>query len=692
MKKILYATFLLLCGISAAQAQIYSYTNDTAGNYSSIAANTTALKLIRYNGATRPGSPCGTGFSSNNLTNTTTYSTSLGAVEASVSAASGYLINATSFSVGMRRSGTGPANVRMAYSTDGGTTWIDKGSDDAPNNAGCGSTTVSSWITAVPSAATLKFRLYGFNASSTSGTWQILNLTIDGTVNTTDSIFTGAASFGPFCEGVNDSINVPFTTSGSGFTGLFQVQLSDASGVFPNDATSNIISAGSAISPVPAVIPSTTPWANGYRVRVVNQSPTYYTSGDNGSNIVINQSVTPSFSVLPLAGTSTCAGQSLGFTTASVLNGGSSPVITWYINDSATTVTGSLITYTALHDGDTVSAVLVSNAQCAVPTTVSSNKTTVTIYPTAATALYDTLCPGASLSFGGHTVSTSGVYRDTLQTVHSCDSVLTLHLYVKTLRTSTQSVAICQGDSFVWNGTTYHSAATVHDTISCDSISTLALTYKTVQRTPLTAAICAGGSYVWHGTTYTTQGSYSDTVRCDSIVTLTLTVNQNPTVAYNPADTIICSNTATTVTLSGGSPTSGVFSGSFVTAGILHVAQGIDTAIYISYTYSDANQCSGADSAHFFLHICEGISETSLNSNITIYPNPTENKLHIDASDLSGTSTVTLTDMLGHVVFTSTASGPVIHQDLDLSGYEKGLYLLTIRDGAGTGTKQVVKY
>ena len=97
-------------------------------------------------------------------------------------------------------------------------------------------------------------------------------------------------------------------------------------------------------------------------------------------------------------------------------------------------------------------------------------------------------------------------------------------------------------------------------------------------------------------------------------------------------------------------------------------------------------------SVEYNLTNCLGISETSLNSNITIYPNPTENKLHIDASDLSGTSMVTLTDMLGHMVFTSTASGPVIHQDLDLSGYEKGVYLLTIRDAAGTGTKQVVKY
>lgn len=693
MKRTLYTLILSVIYLTAAQAQIYSYTNSTTGAYNAVATNATGLGLARYQGATAPGSPCGTGFSSTNFSSTATYNTTVAAIEADVTAAAGYMLSVTGFSAGLRRSGTGPASARLAYSTDGGTTWIDKGSNDAPNNASCGSTTTATWTTAftVPSTSTLKFRIYAFNASGTSGTMQILNLDINGTVITTDSIFTTATTFGPFCAGVPDTISLPFTQSGGGFTDSFQVQLSDASGIFPNDATSNIISTGSTTSPVQAIIPSTTAWGNGYRVRVVNASPTFYSSGDNGSNIVLNQSVTPSFSILALSSTSICSGSSLGFTSASVTNGGTSPLITWYLNGANTGTTGTLYSSSTFQNNDSVYATLVSNAACAVPTTVSSTKIGVTVYPTVATTIYDTACPGGSMSFGGRTVSSSGVYYDTLSTVHSCDSIITLHFSVKTLHSTNIPVAICQGDSFTWQGHTYHTATTVSDTLRCDSIVTLTLTYKTVSRVNVPAAICTGGSYTWHGISYNAAGSYSDTVRCDSIVTLVLTVHSLPAVTWTPADTVICSNLQPITLLTGGSPSGGLYSGSYVSSDTFYDAL-LNTRVWIKYTYSDNNQCSNSDSVLFSAFVCGGIAGIDLSSTISIYPNPTDNKIHIDAASLRGESTITLTDMMGKVIFTQTSSAASLHQDLDLSGYEKGIYLLSLRDSSGMGTKQVMKY
>ena len=170
--------------VNGSNAQILSYTSSTTGALSSVAANATGTALARVNGVATTGTPCGTGFSSASFTSTTTYSSTLGAIQVTCTPNTGYTLNVTGFSAGLRRSSTGPADVRFAYSTNGGTTWINQGSNQSPDNAACGTTTTGTWTTSftVAAPAVLMFRVYGFDASSTSGTFQILNLTINGTV------------------------------------------------------------------------------------------------------------------------------------------------------------------------------------------------------------------------------------------------------------------------------------------------------------------------------------------------------------------------------------------------------------------------------------------------------------------------------------------------------------------------------
>ncbi len=115
------------------------------------------------------------------------YSTSLPAVETSITPDPGFTLHVTRFAVELRRSGSGPANVRLAYSTDGGTTWTDQGFDHAPSNTSCGTTTAVAWTSTVTVTAPtqIKFRVFGFAASCTSGSLQIMNLTINGYVSST---------------------------------------------------------------------------------------------------------------------------------------------------------------------------------------------------------------------------------------------------------------------------------------------------------------------------------------------------------------------------------------------------------------------------------------------------------------------------------------------------------------------------
>ncbi len=194
-------TLLILSAIFSllqlrSSAQILTSTTNTAGTLNSVAANAMGTNLARVNGATAPSSPCSTGFSSTSFTSTTTYAATLGAVEVTATPNTGYALNVTSFSASLRCSSTGPASVRFAYSVNGGASWTDNGADLSNPGVSCGSGPVITWTTAVyVSSGTLSFRIYGYNATSTTGTEQILNLTINGTVDVIS--ITGCGVPGP---------------------------------------------------------------------------------------------------------------------------------------------------------------------------------------------------------------------------------------------------------------------------------------------------------------------------------------------------------------------------------------------------------------------------------------------------------------------------------------------------------------
>jgi len=206
MRKHLHALFFMLfcCAIGGYAQTIYSYTSDVGGAPAFVITGLTASNLAKIGGGTN--TPCGSGFSGFTVPTTyTSYSTSDPAINVDITPANGYVMTATSVTVGIRRSGTGPNNCRLAYSVDGGTTWIDKGTDDFPNNSGCGSMTTASWTFPCAGGVKvgypnyLKFRLFYFNSSNSSGTTQVMNLTLNGSVTNTctppTASISGNASF-----------------------------------------------------------------------------------------------------------------------------------------------------------------------------------------------------------------------------------------------------------------------------------------------------------------------------------------------------------------------------------------------------------------------------------------------------------------------------------------------------------------
>ena len=96
------------------------------------------------------------------------------------------------------------------------------------------------------------------------------------------------------------------------------------------------------------------------------------------------------------------------------------------------------------------------------------------------TNIYDTICSGDSVLFGGKYYNQTGIYYDTLQTVFGCDSIITLHLMVNPTSNTSIYDTVCQGDSVLFNGQYYTQTgiytARLQNVFGCDSIVTLNLT------------------------------------------------------------------------------------------------------------------------------------------------------------------------------------------------------------------------
>jgi hypothetical protein len=170
-------------GITDEPMLVYSFTNNISGIPASVSPNATGSNLTSVNGAALATQSCTTGYNAKKFSNGTVFSTTLTAVEFTMTPASNYHLEAASFSADVRRSSPGPALIRYAYSIDGGTNWITQNADQALAVSGCELTTTYSWdFPDFVSAQPVKFRIYGFNSSSSTGILQLINVKLNGNV------------------------------------------------------------------------------------------------------------------------------------------------------------------------------------------------------------------------------------------------------------------------------------------------------------------------------------------------------------------------------------------------------------------------------------------------------------------------------------------------------------------------------
>lgn len=183
----------------------------------------------------------------------------------------------------------------------------------------------------------------------------------------------------------------------------------------------------------------------------------------------------------------------------------------------------------------------------------------------------------------------------------------------------------------------------------------------------------AGGATA-QGISATNAGSYTVTYTDGSGCSATsaptvVTVNALPTVTQSALSTVCVYNSP--VTLTGGSPASGTYSGTGVSSGSFNPATaGIGTHT-ITYTYTDGNSCSASATADITVDGCAAIGENDL-SNLKVYPNPTENKLTIE---LSGDFNFEITDTKGRIIEKGNGNN---FSTINTTNYTSGVYFLNL--------------
>ena len=185
----------------------------------------------------------------------------------------------------------------------------------------------------------------------------------------------------------------------------------------------------------------------------------------------------------------------------------------------------------------------------------------------------------------------------------------------------------------------------------------------------------------------------SDGNGCSGTASILQQVWPLPIVTFNSigfGNPVCQGNNALTIT--GGSPTGGTYSGPNVSGGMFTPsALGSNK---ILYSYTDGHGCTDTASFDVTVNLCSGTSTLLLSSDYAIYPNPTLNNVYVkfNSAAQGESASITITDVTGRVVaesFTTVNNELIV--PMDVSTLSSGVYFIKIVSGNISGTSRFVK-
>lgn len=208
------------------------------------------------------------------------------------------------------------------------------------------------------------------------------------------------------------------------------------------------------------------------------------------------------------------------------------------------------------------------------------------IPPALFTQVFAGICEGDRYGFGEDWIDSTGVYRDTLNSVWGCDSIIELQLDVWSSSVLIQSASICAGENFAFGGQMLSETGQYQDSLlnvlGCDSIIILDLLVAEEVRSSFADSVCSGEAYFFAGELLTEEGTYRDTLQttegCDSIISLELTI-----LPPSFGDTLYVEQPeGTTYDFQGSS-----YADAGVYEAVLLATNGCDSTIYLALSFYD---------------------------------------------------------------------------------------------------------
>ncbi|MDD4150096.1 MAG: T9SS type A sorting domain-containing protein, partial [Bacteroidales bacterium] len=277
-----------------------------------------------------------------------------------------------------------------------------------------------------------------------------------------------------------------------------------------------------------------------------------------------------------------------------------------------------------------------------------------------------------------------------LTNVHGCDSLVSLDLIINYSNTGIDEITAC--DTYTWiDGNTYtesNNTATylLNNVHGCDSLVSLDLTIN--YSDAVTDEIIACDSYIWiDGNSYTENNNtathtLANSFACDSIITLNLTINQTP-------DTSVTQDGITLTANASGVTYQWLDCDNNLEPLVGETSQSFTATVDGSYAVEvSENDCIGTSSCYTVT--LEGIFQNTYETEILVYPNPTNGRLSVELGHVYPETTVTIYDINGKLINKFLFKNESI---LELYINEiSGTYLIDLQSGNHKTLMKVVKH
>ncbi len=571
-------------------------------------------------------------------------------------------------------------------------------------NVGTGGTTYTSTTLANGDIVTCILTSSSPCAAPITATSNAITMTVNPTVTPTISIV--ASPTGTICSGT--VVNFTATITNGGAAPTYQWQINGANvGTNSPLYSSALLNNGDIIT---CILGS----------NAVCPSPVTLTS--NSISMTVTPTVTPTISIVASPAGAICAGTSVTFT-ASITNGGTTPVYQWQVNGSNVGTNSPTYVSSTLTNGQIVTCILTSNATCPSPSaTVTSNAITMTVNPvvvpsvTIVASPTGAICAGTSVTFtatptnGGTTPTyqwqVNGLNVGTGGTTYTSTTLANGNIVtcIMTSNAACPSTATATSNAITMtvNATVTPSVSVVASPAGpiCAGTSVLFTATSTNGGTTPTYQWQVNGTNVGTGgTTYTTT-----TLANGDIVTCILTSNAtcaSPLTATSTGITMVVNPIppTPTISVSGTTLTSSSATGNqWYLNGVL-----IAGATNQNYTFTSngtytvivtTSGCASAESAPEVI-INVGISDASNQYGLNIYPNPSDGNFNITFNVYTPANyTLELTNALGQLIYKEELknfSGNY-NKPFSVVDYGKGVYTIILTNDKHDVVKKIIVY